>query len=97
MDKRDDLEQTQPLSPGGEQEPQAWFPCMRDGRRRLRKASTSIWIRSSTGSTRSRPASGREVSDEEREGVPATDTEASSPLGVGESINRRGEDVARQA
>jgi hypothetical protein len=41
------------------------------------------------------PAPGREVSDEEREGVPATDTEASSPLGVGGIINRRGEDVAR--
>jgi hypothetical protein len=38
---------------------------------------------------------GREVSDEEREGVPATDTEAKTTLGVGESINRRGEDIAR--
>ena len=36
------------------------------------------------------------ISDEEREGVPPTDTEATSPLGVGESISRRGEDVARQ-
>jgi hypothetical protein len=42
------------------------------------------------------PGPGREISDEEREGVPATDTEATSALGVGESINRRGEDVIKQ-
>jgi hypothetical protein len=42
------------------------------------------------------PGPGREISDEEREGVGPTDTEAATPLGVGESINRRGEDVARQ-
>jgi hypothetical protein len=41
------------------------------------------------------PGPGREISDEERAGVPPTDTEATSPLGVGESINRHGEDVAR--
>jgi hypothetical protein len=42
------------------------------------------------------PGPGRVVSDEEREGVPPTDMDATSPLGVGESINRRGEDVARE-
>jgi hypothetical protein len=42
------------------------------------------------------PGPGREISDEQREGVGPTDTEATSPLGVGESINRRGEDVIRQ-
>jgi hypothetical protein len=42
------------------------------------------------------PGPGREISDEEREGVGPTDTEATSALGVGESINRRAEDVARQ-
>jgi hypothetical protein len=42
------------------------------------------------------PSPGREISDEEREGVGPTDTEATSPLGVGESINRRGEDVIKQ-
>ena len=42
------------------------------------------------------PGPGRVISDEEREGVPPTDTEATSPLGVGESVNRRGEDVARE-
>jgi hypothetical protein len=42
------------------------------------------------------PGPGREISDEEREGVGPTDTEATTPLGVGESINRRGEDVGTQ-
>jgi hypothetical protein len=42
------------------------------------------------------PGPGREISDEEREGVPPTDMDATSPLGVGESINRRGEDVVKQ-
>ena len=39
---------------------------------------------------------GREVSDEEREGVGPTDMEATSALGVGESVSRRGEDVDKQ-
>ena len=39
---------------------------------------------------------GREISDEEREGVGPTDMDATSALGVGESINRHGEDVAKQ-
>jgi hypothetical protein len=42
------------------------------------------------------PGPGREISAEERDGVPATDTEAESPLGVGVSMTRRGEDVAKQ-
>jgi hypothetical protein len=42
------------------------------------------------------PGPGREVSDEEREGVSATDTTAATPLGVGESINRAGEDVVKE-
>jgi hypothetical protein len=36
---------------------------------------------------------GRIISDEERDGVPPTDTTAATPLGVGESMTRRGEDV----
>jgi hypothetical protein len=42
------------------------------------------------------PGPGREISDEEREGVGPTDTEATSALGVGESMTRRGEDVDKQ-
>ncbi|ACZ86745.1 hypothetical protein [Streptosporangium roseum] len=37
---------------------------------------------------------GREVSEEEREGISATDTEPEGPLGVGASTSRRPEDVA---
>jgi hypothetical protein len=36
------------------------------------------------------------VSEQEREGVPPTDTTAASPLGVGVSTTRRGEDVATE-
>jgi hypothetical protein len=42
------------------------------------------------------PGPGREISDEEREGVGPTDTEATSALGVGESLSSRGEDVDEQ-
>jgi len=42
------------------------------------------------------PGPGRVISDEEREGVDPTDTEAESPLGVGVSMTRRGEDVHKQ-
>ena len=42
-----------------------------------------------------KPGPGREISPEERDGVPDTDTEARTPLGVGESINRGAEDHAR--
>lgn len=38
----------------------------------------------------SNPAPGREVSDTERKGVPATDTTGASPLGVGVSKGRQG-------
>ncbi|WP_326822303.1 hypothetical protein [Streptosporangium sp. NBC_01756] len=39
---------------------------------------------------------GREVSEEEEEGVPATDMEAESPHGVGVSSTRRAEETARK-
>lgn len=37
---------------------------------------------------------GREASDAERNGVPATDTQARTPLGVGTSTSRRAERMA---
>jgi hypothetical protein len=43
------------------------------------------------------PGPGREPSPEEDEGVRDTDTAPQGPLGVGESINARGEDIAREA
>jgi hypothetical protein len=39
---------------------------------------------------------GRTVSDEEREGVPPTDTTAETPLGVGESTTKRGEEYGAE-
>ncbi|MFE3454723.1 hypothetical protein ACFXJ8_37955 [Nonomuraea sp. NPDC059194] len=42
------------------------------------------------------PGPGREPSEEERSGVSATDTEARSPHGVGESTARKGEEIAQQ-
>lgn len=41
------------------------------------------------------PGPGRDSSPEERDGVPDTDTQARTPLKVGESINMRGEEVGR--
>lgn len=43
-----------------------------------------------------RPGPGREESPEERDGVPDTDTTARTPLAVGESINKRAEDLAQE-
>lgn len=43
------------------------------------------------------PGPGREESPEERDGVPDTDTTARTPLGVGESLSERAEDLARGA
>jgi hypothetical protein len=40
------------------------------------------------------PGPGRDVSEEERKGVDSADTEASTPLGVGESKRRGAEDIA---
>jgi hypothetical protein len=42
------------------------------------------------------PGPEHEQSEEERAGVGPTDTEAQTPLGVGESTTRRGEDVGDQ-
>jgi hypothetical protein len=39
--------------------------------------------------------SSEQTSDDDREGVEATDTEARSPHGVGESTRRSGEDIAQ--
>ncbi|MCE7010942.1 hypothetical protein LWC34_50290 [Kibdelosporangium philippinense] len=43
-----------------------------------------------------RSESSREKSEEERTGVPPTDTEARSPLGVGESATTRGEEYGAE-
>ena len=94
MDERDDFEQTQP-SQGGEQEPQGLVPPYEGRQTEVSEGLDEQMDKVFDRVDEVPPGPGREVSDEEREGVPATDTEARSPLGVGESINRRGEDVAR--
>jgi hypothetical protein len=43
------------------------------------------------------PGQGRESSPEERAGMKDTDTAPKGPLGVGESISDRAEDIAREA
>ena len=108
MDERDDLEQAQlssqgastDLGPrphsGGEQEPQGLAPPY-EGRQTEAKGGLDehmdkVFHRVDEVP----PGPGREISDEEREGVSSTDMDATSALGVGESMSRRGEDVAKQ-
>ncbi|MDP9209619.1 MAG: hypothetical protein M3O65_14255 [Actinomycetota bacterium] len=110
MDERDerDVDEAQPSSQGastdlgprpksgGEQEPGGLVPPY-DGRQTEAKEGheehmDKIFNRVDEVP----PGPGREVSDEEREGVGPTDMEATSALGVGESISRRGEDVVKQ-
>jgi hypothetical protein len=52
-------------------------------------------ISRSSGDNVPPPGPPREPSRAEAEGVPSTDTEARSPLGVGRSTGRRGEKVVR--
>jgi hypothetical protein len=54
-------------------------------------------ISRSSGDNVPPPGPPREPSRAEAEGVPSTDTEARSPLGVGRSTGRRGEEVVRTA
>ena len=107
MDERDDFEQAQRSSQSGstdvgprpgsgrEQEPQGLVPPY-EGRQTETKEDLDEHMEKVFDRVDEVPRGpGREVSDEEREGVPATDTEAKTTLRVGESINRRGEDIAR--
>jgi hypothetical protein len=52
-------------------------------------------ISRSSGANVPPPGPGREPSAEEEAGVSSTDTEATSPHGVGESETRRGEDIRK--
>ena len=93
MDERDEIEQVQPA---GEQEPGGLVPPYEDRQTEMRDGYEEHAEKVFHGADDVEPGPGREISDEEREGVPPTDTEAESPLGVGVSMTRRGEDVARQ-
>ena len=110
MDEQNELEPEEPQpssqgastdlgprpKPGGEQEVGAPVPPYEGRQTEMKEGYERHTEKVFSGADDVPPGPGREISDEEREGVPPTDTEATSPLGVGESINRRGEDVVRQ-
>jgi hypothetical protein len=93
MDERDEIEQVQPA---GEQEPGGLVPPYEGRQTEMKDGYEQHTQKVFHGADDVEPGPGREISDEEREGVPPTDTEAESPLGVGVSMTRRGEDVAKQ-
>jgi hypothetical protein len=93
MDEREEIEQVQPA---GEQEPGVPVPPYEGRQTEMKEGYEEHTEKVFHGADDVPPGPGRVISDEEREGVPPTDMDATSPLGVGESINRRGEDVARQ-
>jgi hypothetical protein len=110
MDEQNELEPEQPQpssqgastdlgprpKPGGEQEPGGLVPPYEGRQEEWKEGHDRHMDKVFNRVDEVPPGPGREISVEEREGVPPTDTEATSPLGVGESINRRGEDVVRQ-
>jgi hypothetical protein len=110
MDEQNELEPEEPQpssqgastdlgprpSSGGEQEPGGLVPPYEGRQTEMKEGYEEHTEKAFHGADEVPPGPGRVISDEERESVPPTDSEATSPLGVGESINRRGEDVARQ-
>jgi len=92
MDEREETEQVQPA---GDQEPGGLVPPYEGRQTEMKDSYEEHTEKVFSGADDVQPGPGRVVSDEEREGVPSTDMDATSPLGVGESINRHGEDVAR--
>jgi hypothetical protein len=93
MDERDEIEQVQPA---GEQDLGGLVPPYEDRQTQMKEGYEEHTEKVFHGADDVEPGPGRVISDEEREGVGPTDTEATSPLGVGESINRRGEDVIKE-
>jgi len=93
MDERDEIEQVQPA---GDQEPGGLTPPYEGRQTEMKDGYEQHTEKVFHGADDVEPGPGREISDEEREGVPPTDTEAESPLGVGVSMTRRGEDVEKQ-
>ena len=110
MDEQNELEPEEPqpssqgastdLGPrpgsGGEQEPGGLVPPYEGRQTEVKDSHDRHMDKVYNQVDEVPPGPGREISDEEREGVPPTDMDATSPLGVGESINRRGEDVIKQ-
>jgi hypothetical protein len=93
MDEREEIEQVQPA---GEQEPGGLVPPYEGRQTEMKEGYEEHTEKVFHGADDVEPGPGREISDEEREGVPATDMDAESPLGVGVSMTRRGEDVDKQ-
>ncbi|HEY4726960.1 MAG TPA: hypothetical protein VIJ32_01975, partial [Actinomycetes bacterium] len=110
MDEQNELEPEEPQpssqgastdlgprpSSGGEQEPGGLVPPHEGRQTEMKEGYEEHTEKVFHGADDVEPGPGRVISDEERKGVGPTDTEATSPLGVGESINRRGEDVIKQ-
>ena len=93
MDEREEIEQVQPA---GEQEPGGLVPPYEGRQTEMKEGYEEHTEKVFHGADDVQPGPGREISDEEREGVPPTDMDAESPLGVGVSMTRRGEDVDKQ-
>jgi hypothetical protein len=110
MDEQNELEPEEPQpssqgastdlgprpSAGGEQEPGGLVPPYEGRQTEMKDSYEEHTEKVFHGADEVEPGPGRVISDEEREGVPPTDTEAESPLGVGVSITRKGEDVHKQ-
>jgi hypothetical protein len=82
--------------PGGEQEPGGLVPPYEGRQTEMKEGYEEHTEKVFHGADDVPPGPGREISEEEREGVPPTDMDAESPLGVGVSMTRRGEDVDKQ-
>ena len=93
MDEREEIEQVQPA---GEQEPGGLVPPYEGRQTEMKDGYEEHTEKVFHGADDVPPGPGRVISDEERSGVPPTDTEAETPLGVGVSMTRRGEDVDKQ-
>lgn len=93
MDEHDEIEQVQPA---GEQEPGGLVPPYEGRQTEMKEGYEEHTEKVFHGADDVEPGPGRVISDQEREGVDPTDTEAESPLGVGVSMTRRGEDVHKQ-
>jgi hypothetical protein len=93
MDERDEIEQVQPA---GEQDTGVPVPPYEGRQTEMKESYEEHTEKVFHGADDVPPGPGRVISDEERSGVPPTDTEAETPLGVGVSMTRRGEDVDKQ-
>ena len=108
MDERDDPEPAHPSSQGastnlgprphsgGEQEPQGLAPPYEGRQTEAEKGLDEQMGKVFHRVDEVPPGPGRVISDEAREGVSSADMDATSALGVGESMSRRGQDVAKQ-